>query len=1825
MKQTRTRKTARSLLVWLLLFTMVFGLLPMAAFADEAESGVVDVDAPEATDEPVVTEQPEEPQQPEEPETTEQPADADADEADESDEADTQAAEVINYVEKVQNVPLRDAGDMGYRIVHIDCGRKYFSLTDLKKIVDYAYEYGYTHVELAFGNDALRFLLDDMSLTVGGNSYDSNTVKSAIQSGNAAFYASGELSQGEMDAIISYANDKGIGIIPMFDAPGHMQAVVSAMKTLGLTPKYSTPTESGKSLNYAIDTTDALSVNFVQALVQKYITYFAGKGCTMFNIAADECGFIGMTTEQYTAYAKFVNSMAAMVQNAGMTALAFNDGIYHKGLTTDTAFDTNIAICYWDASTDKYSPASTLAGYGFKIINTHNKWYYVVGNEGNEWYGYSWAQGYLNGECKDCRQTDGGYTTNVGCMIAIWCDNPGANVNWSNVENHIKTLSKNNSSYFKKAELPATPALTADKTNVKVGETVSLSIENYTGDVEWSSSAPEVLSVEANGASATATAFAVGSATITASADGNNYTVDIKVTSADVIDVENEVTVTLEVGATEKVIVADADYTDSVNKTELDETVAGAEVTSSYTEAENITYNAKATASISAYKEGYTTYSPNNLIDGNTSTKYWSNSAQTVGAWVQVDIGAEIPFDAVRLTSAGNSGDICKNANVLVSADGKAWTNIGSYTGSTKATVFNNTLTKVRYIKVEITTPKNNWWQLSEIEWGNINNDIFTRMPASGTVSIEGNISTNITFTGVAVGTTYVVIGNTRYTINVVPVDLSKVTALPIQLWITNNTIEASGENAKNSGSGWGGDSSFGYARYIEIPSAAGNADSLVYSEEGMSVSDAFAAAGMTEPLVRYEWGGTRLVTAKDDKPAQNLVFWTGRIHNSSDSNIQNVWGADYSNSGAAFNYVRYWGGAWQVSADREAWTTVTGEGSTGTYNSCKQQLAAYFMTRTKITEEIITDVADWGKPKGGTEYTSQVNEDFVLLDYAVKYEDGIRVPTNFPVKDKTLAYHCADNNAAVGTDSSKNKYRMLNNFRGVETEDFEVYMVTVTMTADSANTTLTASKAEAGYTYDGTEQIVWAIDQEAHDKSGLSDYASISGSTTYSGCTIGGDPYIRGVEVYNKHGALITYYIRAKKTVEYQLTVNYYVEGESTPFYSYNIAVDEKTTFNPGFARTENPLGLINNKVINIRNVEQVVNWKLEEMPQINAQYRYVDYQFIRTDFTGEDYKIVNLYYTFSAEKTFVVDFGLPLVIEPSDINENLTATGVSLTDVEVGNISSFAKITKDNACNVTYTLTSMIDGSDNFSLQYSGTLKIGEQEKPQSGQTAKYTVTIIPASNVYYEDSFATFVGGKNTASAAQWSVEGTETSANQALEQLGGEKNNVYGYDPAYADSTMFSMGSAHTVKVTSDMLNGWNDDSAWPTASFTFKGTGFDVISLTDNRSGGIFVDVYNTKTNALEKSYIVNNYYGYTYDDSTKEWVVSANGENALYQIPVMKVSGLPYGEYKAVITVFYDSFTDTASKGGYSFWLDAIRVYNPLGENYSDYTKDGEGYPQYIKLHDYVVTGKVSVNDKLLFIDGAASADVATYANFGPNNEVYLASGQAISFKLSGNLDKIAEVQIGAKAPNGETNLNVNGANTVEMLKTATEMYYDITAAAKNGGTVTVTNNGANILSLTNIKVTFAESASVELAVPSETDKSEAVALVRALFAAPVAEPDPFEPSRFEAKWSDNVRQGGRAVLTVKTSEDVEQIVINGDVVVDSYRTRTERSGWGWNAKRVTYREFTYMITAQEGAEYSVTAVNADGVESEAITATLTVKPARPSWGWFDSLFGRWF
>lgn len=178
MNRTRTGKNVKRLIVWLLMLTMVFSLLPMAAFADEAGEPVVSeepVQEPEPSSEPS-TEPSQEPETIPEPE---QPGDADViiegdeeqpeDEMLAEDEIATQAVTIDGYE---------------YSIVMVDCGRRYFTVGELNQIIDAASDAGMHYVMLAVGNDGLRFLLDNMEFTVNGVTYSHKAVTDAIKKGN---------------------------------------------------------------------------------------------------------------------------------------------------------------------------------------------------------------------------------------------------------------------------------------------------------------------------------------------------------------------------------------------------------------------------------------------------------------------------------------------------------------------------------------------------------------------------------------------------------------------------------------------------------------------------------------------------------------------------------------------------------------------------------------------------------------------------------------------------------------------------------------------------------------------------------------------------------------------------------------------------------------------------------------------------------------------------------------------------------------------------------------------------------------------------------------------------------------------------------------------------------------------------------------------------------------------------------------------------------------------------------------------------------------------------------------------------------------------------------------------------------------------------------------------------------------------------------------------------------------------------------------------------------------------------------------------------------
>lgn len=1640
-----------------------------------------------------------------------------------------------------ENDSGKTAGNQEFmRIFHLDCGRKYFSVDQIKDLIDTASANNYTHVELAVGNNGLRFLLKDMSLEVGDKTYTSDAVTAAIETGNKQYSDSkgttnSALSETDMDTIIAYAREKNIRIIPLINTPGHMNAILSAATSLtGVTCAYN---GSGTT----IDVTNTTAVAFTQALLQKYISYFTGKGCQYFNMGADEyandiykTGSMGFgqlqNSNQYRDYVIYVNQVAKLIDDAGMTPMAFNDGIYYKSNESGGTFDSNIVVCYWtsgfnngDGGRYDPAPASFLVSKGHEVINTQDAWYYVLGRS-NGTYDLSSAKKGAN----NTRVTSvpSGGATPIGCMQCLWCDEPSAsysNTEVNNVKGLMQTLSSKNHTYFTEV-VPLGPSIKSESgTSLTIGSNgTGLTISGVTdgSTVTWTVDNPSVIKLLAagnddgdsiTGTRVTAVPVSEGKAVVTATVDGKAYTIELTVTDP------NTEHVYVSVGGTKTVTVSGVKYSGPCH-TE-DESIA------------TVTVEGKdATQGQETYSQVSVSYST--LAGSNTS---WTKTSYfyKVGDNYYPVYACRYYYYYYGYSTTDSSNDVRQ---------------IGySRQGSNTVNVYNK--------KTTDPVPE----------------------------------QTIITFTGVSVGETSVTIGGTKYVIHVqdkAPDDAMTTGTITLEYWITNFPVYES-NNISSSKS-----------------ATISKTDSRVLTDDGLAVTELapeHAYSNFDGWKDVYYWQTMRL-----DKDNQQTA---------DDKD-------DETSDGTTLTHIRYRNDAWQYKTAKGVWR----------YFLSTDQLVAYYLQKTEVTKEVTTYVKDWGY-KTDSVTPNKESKGQVALTVAVVYPDGTVSPAegNMYADSTTIFNYWSGRDIGI--------------VAPVNNGDYNIAKITVTDGTRSDNSSIDRDEYD---TWTSSDTITWDKKIQEDGKTQWYDETEVWNKS------FGTTPMVNGktskiIWSAKNTAKLVLIYLEPVER-ETNLNVVYWDDNANSRIFQYQIAMkytqgdkipsfttelkggDGKvigdTTSWPG--KTSGDEGYLPDAayVTNSSGNDQNISKELGTgMEGISGVYTSGLYEYVSADIS-EDGKTLTLHYNLRElnAKTFVVDFGLPLKIPASafgiDNLDSVEAVSFERNDKSVREKDGqygHGSINTDWA--VTYTLSKTLNNK--VAIPVWVTFKNGDT--PQ-----QLTVNIIPASNVYYEDSLASFQPGKGVAENAKWSTvdnngnaatEDGGSNVYQTLEELGGATHNVYGYDKQYDNSSMLSMGTAHKVTVTSEMLKNWKDhaDSAWPTASFTFTGTGFDVISLTNNKSGAIFVDVYagSKAEGKAEKKYVVNNYYGYTYNKDTKTWEVTPNVDNTLYQIPVMKITDLAYGEHTVVIKVAYSEYFDTANKSEYSFWLDAIRVYNPMGKDY-DYTADNEGYPQYIKLRDELAK-TAETNKGVVFIDGAANASIADYANFGPNNEVYLANGQAISFKVPEN-SEIASIQIGAKAPDGKkSNIVVTGSEPGtnpfnRELETATEMYYDITEQAKNGQLVTITNKSDGILSLTNLKITYKTSGkTVTLESLTAAEQANAVAMVQALFAAPV---ETFSPETFQADWGRAVRAGKRATLTVKTSADVESITVDGQSIT-SYTTRTQRTGWGWWSPKVTYHVFTYTITAPaQTTDYAVCAVNAEGTASEPITATLTVRPAT-WWNWW--------
>ncbi len=436
----------------------------------------------------------------------------------------------------------------------------------------------------------------------------------------------------------------------------------------------------------------------------------------------------------------------------------------------------------------------------------------------------------------------------------------------------------------------------------------------------------------------------------------------------------------------------------------------------------------------------------------------------------------------------------------------------------------------------------------------------------------------------------------------------------------------------------------------------------------------------------------------------------------------------------------------------------------------------------------------------------------------------------------------------------------------------------------------------------------------------------------------------------------------------------------------------------------------------------------------------------------------------TILTSKAYVLDYAKETALTGLDQNTSVTAIVDTMKSVSAANNAVTG--TYGNSAlsqnSVSYTpKTTNWDGYDNFYVFGKTTNDTVTAASANTNGNLWSKVSVIPANNVYYEDDFVTDTtsGTVGIEYTGNWTTTGSKDGNTETA------NGDVQGWETSLANDVTYSDGSAHV------------SSTSGATATFTFTGTGVDIYSRTDMTTGTVFATLTgNDDAGTSVSKYLIVDNYAESYDDGDS----TADG---YYQIPTLSFDGLEHGTYTVTIRV------TTAAGSRSTYYLDGIRVYNPIQDLESDETVqnaygEDELNASFKQVRDMLDSSSTVFIDE--DADGNAYAgayDESIYEQYGPKNEVYLAAGQAIVFKVSGE----GSYYVGLKAPAGETkailSADVNAAETT--IGHASDLYYRVTP--DSNGYVSIKNNGSNLLAVTKLRTAgsgaVAESLDAEAAV----------------------------------------------------------------------------------------------------------------------------------------------
>lgn len=405
----------------------------------------------------------------------------------------------------------------------------------------------------------------------------------------------------------------------------------------------------------------------------------------------------------------------------------------------------------------------------------------------------------------------------------------------------------------------------------------------------------------------------------------------------------------------------------------------------------------------------------------------------------------------------------------------------------------------------------------------------------------------------------------------------------------------------------------------------------------------------------------------------------------------------------------------------------------------------------------------------------------------------------------------------------------------------------------------------------------------------------------------------------------------------------------------------------------------------------------------------------------------------------------------------------------------------------------------TENRVVDFGMTVQIGSNVLNTNAATQQYG-TFSLNNNVYaynlnpVKDNNGNYTFGFTGVDSSLYFNDGSWTKVNVI------PANNVYYDDDLLDSSSTFTDGDYGYDVAVENAANNTADIAKGSKKVFTFTGTGIDLYCTTKSDSGSVFAQLRKVNDdNSLSVVPGVNDIsMNDTYESGT------------LYNVPTISFRNLESGKYQ--VTLYTDKTVD--------YQLDGVRVYNPGNADVETLYNADEKNATFTKVRDLLLEAN-SFNDGDASVTGVVYTDqiregshnttaIDTYEKVGPKNEVYLATGNAIAFKVD-NYQSGMKVMVGLSAPAegqnaGEVTMSNGSEKAPTNVNSAVDMYYNVTPNAD--GYVVIENTGSSLISVTNVKLSGA--AAVDATALSVDDGL--LTYMASFDTLEVTEPAPVEP-----------------------------------------------------------------------------------------------------------------